>query len=157
METLVKYVTPFTLTNPVFDLDAAQGYLTADNMTEYLIEDLDDSCTCFQVPMSHLKDKIISIVWNLKDDCSGQIELLTTEEIPQSELDQISDWVQGQCSDGLGEGFEQQDFAFYEDQDDLTDWEDDEDPIPCDDHWVMASFDWRTNKYFFHKDESFIV
>lgn len=150
---VVRYRTKFKLSNYVLDLDAAQGYLTEDDMVNYLLKELDDSCSYFQIPMSHLKDKILGVNWHLEDENSGYIELITTEEIPQAELNQISEWVRGQCSDGLGEGFEQQDFAFYEDEDDLDAWEDDEDcPIsPCDDHWVMCSFDWSTNKYIFSR------
>lgn len=146
----IKYRTPFRLVDCVTDLDAAQEYLTEDDMTEYLKEDLDDSCTYFKLPMAHLKDKIEHIEWHLTSENEGYIELITSEEIPQAELDQISEWVSGQCSDGLGEGFEQQDFANYENSDWCGNRYDEDD---CEDMWVMASFDWKTNKYFFSRYE----
>lgn len=154
----IKYRTPFHLTGEVCDLDAAQGYLTEDDMTEYLKEDLDDSCTYFKLPMAHLKDKVKHIEWHLVTEDEGYIELIATEEIPQAELDQISEWVSGQCSDGLGEGFEQQDFANYEagnhdswggDYED-EDWDADDE----NDGWTMCSFDWKTNKYIFSRYEA---
>ena len=146
----IKYRTPFRLVDCVTDLDAAQEYLTEDDMTEYLKEDLDDSCTYFKLPMAHLRDKIEHIEWHLTSENEGYIELITSEEIPQSELDQISEWVSGQCSDGLGEGFEQQDFANYENPDWCGNRYDEGD---CEDMWVMASFDWQTNEYKFSRYE----
>ena len=58
----------------------------------------------------------------------------------QDELDFVSSWITGQNSDGLGEGFEQQEFAWmpYDDDDDYYD------------DGEMASFDWQTNNYKLH-------
>lgn len=141
---MFKYRTNFNLIADVRDLDAAQEYLTEDNMAEYLRDSLDDSCSYFNIPMGHLRDKVISLEWHLESSDSGYIELCTKTEFTPEELAQISEWVGGQNSDGLGEGFEQQDFANYED--DSYDDEEEE-------HWVMASFDWKTNKYIFTKVE----
>ena len=141
---MVTYRTQFTLVAPVLDWEAAQEYLSEDNMANYLRNDLDDSCGYFNIPIGHLRDKVISLEWHLEDKSQGYIELCTTEEFAPEELAQISEWVSGQNSDGLGEGFEQQDFANYED--DSYDDEEEE-------HWVMASFDWSYNKYIFTKVE----
>lgn len=128
------YRTYFKLNAPVLDKDEAQDYLSEDDMVGYLIndDDIDSSIT----------DAIEDIYWVLKDEESGYIELKTTRKLSDKELKPISDWVGGQNADGLGEGFEQQDFASYP----LD--EDDED-ADYDDEWVMASFDWRTNDYIF--------
>lgn len=135
--TLFKYRTYFKLTAPVNDFESAYKYLREDNMTTYLLDD--DRC-------KSCKDDIHYIRWTLVDDESGYIDLETFRELSEEELDKISDWVSGQNSDGLGEGFEQQDFAYYLDEefvDEDDSYEDDES------NYIMSSFDWRTNKYKF--------
>lgn len=131
----ILYRTFFKLTAAVNDFEAAREYLLDDDMTVYLLED--DRCTSF-------KDKIKSIKWILSSESSGYIDLETTSELTDIELETVSDWVSGQNSDGLGEGFEQQDFAFYKDEGlvgyDGADW---------DDEYIEASFDWETNSYKF--------
>jgi hypothetical protein len=135
---MARYVTRFELTNPVNDYDAAADYLR-EPMTEYLIDDLD------YLHLEHLQGKIENIEWVLEDEESGYIELTTTEPIAWDDLVKISDWVRGQCSDGLGEGFEQQPFAEVR-------YEDEEDEYGYSNYDTdMASFDWRTNKYRFIK------
>lgn len=133
------YRTNFRLEYPVIDVSAAQEYLSKDDMTKYLKSDsrINDST----------KEKISKITWILRDDQYGYIELETTDEMLDLELSNISNWVSGQNSDGMGEGFEQQDFANYQlengwgyDEDEYDDYNED---------WVMASFDWRTNDYKF--------
>jgi len=123
------YGTSFTLTNPVNDYNAASDYLQADDMTQYLINDLD------YLDLSHLEGKIKEIKWVLEDELNGYIILYTTEPLAQEDLDKISEWISGQCSDGLGEGFEQQPFAEVQSYDG--------DEYDTD----MASFDWETNDY----------
>jgi len=123
------YGTSFTLTNPVNDYNSASDYLQADDMTQYLINDLD------YLDLSHLEGKIKEIKWVLEDELNGYIILYTTEPLAQEDLDKISEWISGQCSDGLGEGFEQQPFAEVQSYDG--------DEYDTD----MASFDWETNDY----------
>lgn len=122
------YRTYFKLINPVIDFDEASKYLTEDSMIAYLKTDS-------RIP-KELVNKLIDITWRLKTESSGCIDLLTKEELTTKELSFISDWVSGQNSDGLGEGFEQQDFACYPDEED-------------EDEYIMASFDWETNDYEF--------
>ena len=136
------YRTYFTLTNPVRDYQDAYDYLTADDMTKYLKSN--PKCS------KETSNKILSITWILKNDFSGRIELETSEELSMEELDMISDWVKGQNSDGLGEGFEQQDFACYI----VTEYGDIIDPRCAWDYEgeseeIMSSFDWETNDYKF--------
>lgn len=126
------YRTYFKLEAPVSDISEAQDYLSEDDMTRYLKGNYPE-----------LDDYIISIKWVLRDEDSGYIELETNRAFTDDELSKISEWVSGQNSDGLGEGFEQQDFACYRDEN----YADEDDYY--EDDYVMASFDWRTNEYKF--------
>ena len=122
----MTYRTKFNLTAPVIDFEAAYDYLIEDNMTDYL----------HNAEISG-HDKVIHIAWYLMTEEKGYIEVQTDGELTAEESRAISDWIRGQNSDGLGEGFEQQDFACYS-------LDDDEDGY---DEYVMASFDWETNDY----------
>jgi hypothetical protein len=124
------YRAEFRLMAEVKDFDAAYRYLTIDDMTGYLHDD--DRVLG--------RDKVISIEWILDDVSSGYIEVVASEELSEEEKKSISGWIKGQNSDGLGEGFEQQDWACY------TEEEYDEDGFYYDDY-IMASFDWETNDY----------
>lgn len=126
------YRTNFNLTYPVNDFDAAYSYLTEDDMTEYLLDD-DRGCS-----------KVESIRWELVDEQSGYIEVITNELLTDDEKKNISDWIRGQNSDGLGEGFEQQRFAEYQEEED---WYDEDEDEYYEGEWVSASFDWSTNPY----------
>lgn len=60
-----------------------------------------------------VQSKLKSIVWNF-EEFYGELYGVTTAEI-SGEIDEkgiadLKDWISGQNSDGLGEGFEQQDF-----------------------------------------------
>ena len=144
------YKTYFKLRYEVNDLKAAQEYLAEDDMTTYLIEDGRIA--------REVRDVVVSIRWILTDEQSGAIVLTTKTELSAEQLLTISDWVSGQNSDGLGEGFEQQDFANY----DLglydeygrynSDLELEEEYEEC---YVMASFDWTTNKYIFELSSTY--
>ena len=126
------YRTYFKLTANVIDFEAARDYLKNDEMKRFMKGD-------DRIP-DNVYNYIDSIEWILKDTDSGIIELRTTRELTEKELKDIISWVSGQCSDGIGEGFEQQDFANYSDEDyDDEDYED----------YVMTSFDWMTNEYLF--------
>lgn len=103
------YKTEFHLRAKVNDFDEASNYLTEDDMTKYLIDDND-------IP-AEVREAVIRIEWELLDDDYGKIFLTTKRKLTEKELEPISDWVGGQNSDGLGEGFEQQDFADYFDED----------------------------------------
>lgn len=130
------YETKFTLEYPVTDIERAKDYLTSDNMTTFLLEQ------DFVKDSEHAND-ILHIEWVLQDSQSGVIRLNTKCELPEALLKNISSWIRGQNSDGLGEGFEQQDFANYpiDDEFDL----DEDEYVESD--YVMASFDWDSNEY----------
>ena len=131
------YRTYFNLTNCVNDIEAAQDYLSDDDMTKYLVNDSSSS-------LKSCQSKISSIKWILDTVSSGHIDLETTEKLTTEELDSISDWVNSQNSDGLGEGFIDQPFATYEDTGlegyNGSEW---------DNEVIVASFDWKSNSYKF--------
>ena len=118
----VYYQTNFKLLAKVNNFKAASKYLSEDNMTEYLLEDK-------SIPKT-TKEKIKSIKWVLQANDHGYIILECNDKLDKSELSLISKFVSWQNENGLGEGFEQRDFA-------------------CDKNDNMASFDWKTNKYIF--------
>lgn len=135
---MFTYRTYFNLTNAVNDFEEARKYLIEDNMTAYLKGDS-------RIP-EDVRSAVDNIVWILKDIASGYIELTANRSLSTQELESISKFVSGQNSDGLGEGFEQQDFACYEDEG-LVGYEGEE----WDNEMITASFDWQTNNYLFEK------
>ena len=137
---MARYQTDFHLTASVNDFEAAYTYLTEDDMTYYLKQAME------WVNRNEIGDAVDHVEWKLTDEWGGYIELTTNRQLDAEELEVISQWVRGQNSDGLGEGFEQQDFANYRDDEYDTYFEDDE---PYEEEWVMASFDWETNTYRF--------
>lgn len=96
-EATKEYKSNFLLEAEVNDFDAAQQYLTSDDMSQYLPKELQDVVT--------------SVDWTLDDESSGHVSVKTTRDLTDSEKTQLQDWIDGQNSDGLGEGFEQQKFA----------------------------------------------
>ena len=88
-------------------------YITYAKMsqTEILLNETD---------VSQFKDKIVNIAWRLVDSWIGYIVLTTNVELSDKELEIISDWVDTQNSDGLGEGFSGQDFAFDEENEEYA-------------------------------------
>lgn len=130
---MFRYQTKFRLTDYVTDIEEANGYLQDDDMKLYAPD--------------NLQKDIIEVTWYLTDYDSGYIELITKRDFSDDELKTMSDWISGQNSDGLGEGFEQQNFAnYYAGEEEYA-----EDYY--DDDWVMASFDWKTNNYILEKLE----
>jgi hypothetical protein len=129
------YRTNFELTNEVDDFVAAKEYLIEDNMVDYLKND--DRIA------KNTRDAIENIEWILVSASFGFVKLTANRNLSVEELLCISKFVAGQNSDGLGEGFEQQDFANYRVYDECSD--DDEDEY----EYVTASFDWENNEYIF--------
>ena len=123
---MFKYVANFNLTDEINAelFDDAVSYLQEDDMTQYVPE--------------NLKAKIVSIEWVLEELDKGVIITWTNELLSEEEENELSEWIAGQCSDGLGEGFEQQPFAEVEAYDD-------EDEV-CYDEFYMVSFS-RADKY----------
>lgn len=98
------YRIKFRLSDPVNNLEEAQSYLSSDDMTVYLIDDVED----------RLKSVITKIEWIQNTNISGYVELQTNDYLSEEDLDWIRDWIDGQNSDGLGSGYSEQDFANYE-------------------------------------------
>ncbi len=105
------------------DVKLAQEYLMSDPMAQYL-----------DPPLNEV---VVRLQWHLDSDgYNYYIEAICNRELTDDELKQLASEVSGQNSDGLGEGFEQQDFAtVYGDADRWGDAE----------YVGMCSFDWETN------------
>lgn len=87
----------------------ARKYLDEDNMANYLPDEL--------------SEKIILIQYDLITNNKGFINIISNALLTQEELIELKNELDGQNSDGLGEGFEQQEFAELhnsEDEDDYT-------------------------------------
>lgn len=133
----MRYVHTGTLTGtiPAEKVGLAQDYLARDDMTKY-----------FTMWNKDLKDVVLYIRWNLSANGHDYtVEAITTRVLDEAELTVLNDWVSGQNSDGLGEGFEQQPFAeIREEGGSSWSWDDgdeDEDDV----YGGMISFDWKTN------------
>lgn len=73
------------------------------------------------------------------------VTAVTSRDLTTDELKQLSSEVSGQNSDGLGEGFEQQDFCWDPDGD-CHECEGCENGYECENQGgSMISFDWRSN------------
>ena len=73
-------------------------YLAEDNFADYLHDE-------------YLKEKIFKIVWSLEKPDRGVVKIYTNEQLNDSDLTELEDFIFGQKTDGLGEGFEQQVFG----------------------------------------------
>ena len=56
-------------------------------------------------------EKVESILWFIGSPEGGTITVETNVELTSDEQNELSSWIKGQCSDGIGEAFEQQEFA----------------------------------------------
>ncbi len=77
-----------------------EGYTMLDgkNMADYYNEN------------SAIKEKLVSMDWGIceiKDIPYGYVDVVLNAPLNDSEVEEIKDWISGQNSDGLGEGFEQ--------------------------------------------------
>ena len=147
---MVKYITTFNLSNSVANskMGEANQYLQEDNMTKYLIADL----KYYKHDKSEI-DKIIDIEWRLDSPNRGRIVLMSSFDLSEDTLAKVSEWVKGQNSDGLGEGFEQQDWGEIEPMYGCPIGDEEEDEYIDDySYQEMYSFDWYTNNYIFAKE-----
>jgi hypothetical protein len=119
MTMTTTYQTNGQLTEPVTDLSLAREFLREHGagIAQYIYPDA-------------AKPGVHSVTWDLLDEGRWQVTLVADRDLPAEQLALLSEWISGQNSDGLGEGFEQQAFAEHGyDDDDFT----------------MSSFDWETN------------
>lgn len=59
---------------------------------------------------SVIKEKLVSMKWGIceiNDTPYGYVDVVLNAPLNDSEVDELKDWISGQNSDGLGEGFEQ--------------------------------------------------
>ena len=57
------------------------------------------------------KAKIQSMIWGFESVCGclyGKVDVTLSEELTEEEIEAVQEFIYGQNSDGLGEGFEQQ-------------------------------------------------
>ena len=142
------YSTPFEFTNPLPDDKAfhdARRYLDSSNVPT---KDCPSMSYFLRESVPEAERLGLNVAWRLGSPEGGSIEVESPEELDAETLSKISMWISGQNSDGLGEGFEQQDFAIIDDGDDWS-WDDDEDYDPYDPFLDTegVSFDWQDNDY----------
>lgn len=99
------YKTNFKLSAPIKeeDFEEAFNYLIEDNMADYVDDEL--------------KNSLISMHYVLTQLNGGIIYIIAKRELTEKELEILKQNLEGQNSDGLGEGFCSQDFAEYETDD----------------------------------------
>ena len=104
------YRTYFDLSDSIPDEHwmEARKYLDEDNMANYLPDEL--------------SEKIILIQYDLITNNRGCINIISNALLTQEELIALKDELDGQNSDGLGEGFEQQEFAELHNSEDEGDY-----------------------------------
>ena len=93
------YRTYFNLSDNIPDEHwmEARKYLDEDNMANYLPDEL--------------SEKVILIQYDLITNNKGFINIISNALLTQEELIELKNELDGQNSDGLGEGFEQQEFT----------------------------------------------
>ena len=82
----------------------------ADALNRYTANDENDMATYYNKD-DGVSEKLTSAVWSVElhgDKLFGRIDCSFKEALTTEETEALRDWLTGQCSDGLGEGFEQQ-------------------------------------------------
>ena len=82
----------------------------ADALNRYTANDENDMATYYNKD-DGVSEKLTSAVWSVElhgDRLFGRIDCSLKEALTAEETEALRDWLTGQCSDGLGEGFEQQ-------------------------------------------------
>ena len=82
----------------------------ADALKRYTANDENDMAT-YYTKDDGVSEKLTSAVWSVEmhgDRLFGRIDCSLKEALTAEETEALRDWLTGQCSDGLGEGFEQQ-------------------------------------------------
>ena len=82
----------------------------ADALKKYTANDENDMATYYNKD-DGVSEKLTSAVWSVEmrsDRLFGRIDCSLQETLTADETEALRDWLTGQCSDGLGEGFEQQ-------------------------------------------------
>ena len=82
----------------------------SDALKKYTANDENDMATYYNKD-DDVSEKLTSAVWSVElhgDKLFGRIDCSLKEALTAEETEALRDWLTGQCSDGLGEGFEQQ-------------------------------------------------
>ena len=82
----------------------------ADALKKYTANDENDMAAYYNED-DGVSEKLTSAVWSVElhgDRLFGRIDCSLKEALTAEEKEALWDWLTGQCSDGLGEGFEQQ-------------------------------------------------
>lgn len=82
----------------------------ADALNRYTANDENDMATYYNKD-DGVSEKMTSAVWSVElhgDKLFGRIDCSLKEALTAEETENLRDWLIGQCSDGLCEGFEQQ-------------------------------------------------
>ncbi len=82
----------------------------AEALEEYSADDENDMAAYYNED-DGVSEKLTSAVWSVEmhgDRLFGRIDCSLKEALTAEETEALRDWLTGQCSDGLGEGFEQQ-------------------------------------------------
>lgn len=82
----------------------------SDALKEYTANDENDMAAYYNED-DGVSQKLTSAVWSVElhgDRLFGRIDCSLKEALTAVETEALRDWLTGQCSDGLGEGFEQQ-------------------------------------------------
>lgn len=82
----------------------------SDALKKYTANDGNDMATYYNKD-DGVSEKLTSAVWSVEmrsDRLFGRIDCSLKETLTAEETEALRDWIIGQCSDGLGEGFEQQ-------------------------------------------------
>ncbi len=82
----------------------------AEALKEYTANDENDMATYYNKD-DGVSEKLTSAVWSVElhgGRLFGRIDCSLKEPLTTEETERLRDWLTGQCSDGLGEGFEQQ-------------------------------------------------
>ena len=81
-----------------------------DALKEYTADDENDMAAYYNKD-DGVSEKLTSAVWSVElhgGRLFGRIDCSLKEALTAEETEALRDWLTGQCSDGLGEGFEQQ-------------------------------------------------
>ena len=81
-----------------------------DALKRYTANDENDMATYYNKD-DGVSQRLTSAVWSVEmhgDRLFGRIDCSLKEALTAEETEALRDWLTGQCSDGLGEGFEQQ-------------------------------------------------
>ena len=82
----------------------------SDALKDYTANDENDMAAYYNED-DGVSEKMTSAVWSVEmhgDRLFGRIDCSLKEVLTAEETEALRDWLTGQCSDGLGEGFEQQ-------------------------------------------------